>query len=67
MVLVEGRDFVRACCGSIRGASSAGAEPLLVFEEKMEPPSRLPEDRVLSSSELLAFVANKLEVAYRQS
>jgi len=51
----------------MRGASSAGAEPLLVFDEKMEPPNRLPEDRVLSSSELLAFVAHELEEAYRQS
>lgn len=48
-VLVERTSLVTVCWGSTKRASSLGTA-LGVEDEKIDPPIRLPEDLVLSSS-----------------
>jgi hypothetical protein len=49
---VESTSFVTVCCGATNGTNSFGME--LGCEEKIEPPARFAEDRVLSSSIIIS-------------
>lgn len=62
---VERTSLERICCGATIGTSSLGIA--FVFEEKIEPPARLLDDRDLSSSAEVSGMRNvENQVMYRQ-